>query len=87
MTVPNFMFNMDTFPVDACYECSKAAADAHRRFFKSVKSRFQCFAFHQGCYNEQTLRFLTGRVSELSIQGSLCHYYEDEHPAVYHEKI
>ena len=67
LTMPNFMFNMDTFPVMACWDCIKAILDAQRQYFRRIKSRFQCFVFHQGCINERLLRFLTGKVSELSI--------------------
>ena len=35
--IPNFMFNMDTHPVNACWDCSKAVAQAHRLFFASLK--------------------------------------------------
>ena len=67
------MFNMDTYPAGACKKCVHAVEIGHRRFYDSLQPNFSCHSFHRKCFDERDLRFLTGKVSEVSVYESLCH--------------
>ena len=67
------MFDMDIYPVDACRDCITACDDASRSYFSSQASDYTCFAFHTKCYDGKLLRFLTGKVSDISVLTSMTH--------------